>query len=63
MENGVGTVYTARSGNVYRITKHVNKATFYLWRVLSDKGGFEKLSEAETPYALYELIDSLEGLS
>ena len=63
MENGTGSVYTARSGNVYRITKHVNKAIFYLWKVIPDGGGYEKLAEMETPYDLYELIDTLEGLS
>ena len=61
-ENGRGTIYTARSGNVYRITKHVYKSVFYLWRVCGD-GFFEKICEMESPYDLYVLIDQLEGLS
>ena len=59
-ENGNGTVYTARSGQVYRITKHVNKAWFYLWKV--QNGGFEKICEMESPYDLYVVIDQLEGV-
>ena len=60
MENGRGTVYTARSGNKYRITKHVNKQVFYLWK--SVDGMYEKVRESESPYGLYEVIDQLEGL-
>ena len=60
MENGRGTVYTARSGNKYRITKHVNKQVFYLWK--SVDGMYEKVRESESPYDLYEVIDQLEGL-
>lgn len=59
-ENECGTVYTARSGNVYKITKHVNKTWFYLWKVVD--GGYEKLCEMESPYDLYVVIDQLEGL-
>ena len=60
MENGRGTVYTARNGNKYRITKHVNKQVFYLWK--SVDGLYEKVRESESPYVLYEVIDQLEGL-
>ena len=61
MENGRGTVYTARSGNKYRITKHVNKQVFYLWK--KEDGMYEKLAEEESPYDLYAVIDELEGLT
>ena len=58
--NGRSSTYTARSGNKYKITKHTNKAVFYLWKIA--EGGYEKISEEENPYELYELIDKLEGL-
>lgn len=59
-ENGRGSIYSARSGNQYRITKHVSKQLFYLWKIVD--GGYEKLCEMETPYDLYVVIDQLEGL-
>lgn len=59
-ENGRGAKYTARSGNVYRITKHVNKPLFFLWKKAD--GGYEKLCEMESPYDIYVVIDQLEGL-
>ena len=59
-ENGRGIMYTARSGRVYRITKHVNKQVFYLWK--SVEGMYEKVRESKSPYDLYEAIDQLEGL-
>ena len=57
-ENGHGTVYTARNGNVYRITKNTGKPLFYLWKVTDN--GYEKLAQMESPYSLYEVIDQLE---
>ncbi len=59
-ENMRGTVYTARSGQTYRITKHVSKPLFYLWKVKD--GGYEKMCQMESPYDLYVVIDQLEGL-
>lgn len=59
-ENGRGSTYSARSGNQYRITKHVSKQLFFLWKIVD--GGYEKLCEMETPYDLYVVIDQLEGL-
>ena len=60
-ENGRGTAYTAKSGNVYKITKHITKQKFYLWRVYPD-AWYEKVIESDTPYELYATIDKLEGL-
>lgn len=60
VENGPGSLYTARSGNVYRITKHVNKPVFYLWK--KENGGYVKLCEMGSPYDIYVVIDQLEGL-
>ena len=59
-ENGRGAVYTAMSGNQYRITRNTGKPLFYLWRKVD--GGYEKLAQMESPYSLYEVIDQLEGL-
>ena len=59
-ENGRGVVYTARSGNAYKITKHISRPLFFLWKVVD--GGYEKLCEMESPYDLYVVIDQLEGL-
>ena len=59
-ENGRGAVYTARSGRTYKITRHVNKPLFFLWKVVD--GGYEKLCEMESLYDLYVVIDKLEGL-
>lgn len=60
VENGRGAVYTAMSGNRYKITKHTSKMLFFLWKPVS--GGWEKLATMESPYDLYAMIDHLEGL-
>lgn len=59
-ENGNSVTYTAMSGTKYRITKHVGKPLFYLWRVVD--GGYERVCQMETPYDLYVVIDEMEGL-
>lgn len=59
-ENGRGCLYTARSGQEYKITKNVNRPLFYLWKTVD--GGYEKVCEMGSPYDLYVVIDQLEGL-
>ena len=59
-ENWRGFEYTARSGNIYKVTRHIRFRRHYLWKVTEE--GYEKLLEAETPYDLYAYIDKLEGL-
>lgn len=59
-ENGRGAIYTARSGNQYKITHNARNTVHYLWKVMDR--GYEKLCEMESPYDLYVVIDQLEGL-
>lgn len=59
VKRGRGCEYTAKSGNLYKITRNEKNGLFILWAV--SEAGYHELMQMESPYDLYVVIEEMEA--